>query len=132
MIRKIVVTAAVVVCLLAIWVYAEMRAARAVLPPAGGTNLVGFLEARAETSRVRKFIRDGKLHLEIIGRQPVVSPLSLPSGPPVYILDGNGTLIDWCGDIGDNSSFDKRWGGLGDATTITAEEAKRLIGASYK
>ena len=126
MIKKTTITVAVLVCIVAIWIYAEKENAQAVRPPASGTNLVSFLEERSEVSSVRKFNYNGKLHVEVIGK-PHASALSVPSGPPAYIFDENGAFVDWCGDIGDNPSFIKKWGDFNDATVISPTEAKQLV-----
>jgi len=126
MIKKLAIAVAVLVCLLAVWMYAEKKSAQAVRPPASGTNLVAFLETQPAVNSVRKFIQNGKLHVEVIGK-PHVSALSLPSGSPAYIFDETGVFVDWCRDLGDNPSFVRKWGGFSNATTISPAEAKELV-----
>lgn len=126
MIKNIVSVAALLVCLVAVWIYAENKSAKALRPPAGGTNLVAFLEERPQVNQIRRFVHNGKLHVEVIGKASV-SALSLPSGSPAYIFDETGALVDWCRDLGDNPSFVKKWGGFTNANQISAEEAKQLV-----
>ncbi len=126
MIKKIVIVAAVVVCLLAVWIYAEKKAANAVRPPAGGTNLVAFLDTQAHPNQIRSFIHNGKVYVEVIGK-PSISPLSVPSGSPAYIFDETGAFVDWCRDLGDNPSFVRKWGGFSNANPISVEQAKQLV-----
>jgi len=128
MIKKIAIGAAVVVCLLVAWIYEENRRANAVRPPEGATNLIAFLDARPQPSRIRKFVHNGEVHVEVLGK-PIRSPLSVPSGPPAYIFDETGALVDWAADRGENPSFVSKWGTFSNATFISVEEAKRLVKA---
>jgi hypothetical protein len=126
MIKRIAIAVAILVCLLAAWIYAEKRSARSIRPTARETNLVTFLEERTEVTRLRKFTHNGKPYVEVIGK-PQVSLLSLPSGSPAYIFDETGTLVDWCSDLGDNQSFARKWGGFSNGTSISSDEAKQLV-----
>jgi hypothetical protein len=40
---------------------------------------------------------------------PIRAPLALPSGPPVYVFDQAGKLIDYTKDSGDDPRFAKAW-----------------------
>jgi len=131
MAKKAVIVASVLICFLVAWLYEENRTARKVRPPEGATNLVVFLKARPQPSMIRKFVLNGDMHVEVIG-DPVRSPLSMPSGPPAYIFDETGTLVDWTPDRGDAPSFVRKWGSLSNATFITVEEAKHLANADQR
>jgi hypothetical protein len=124
--KTTVIVAASLVCIVAAWIYAENKSANAVRPPKGVTNLVAFLQERPQVNQIRKFVHNGKLHVEVIGKASL-SALTLPSGSPAYIFDETGALVDWCGDLGDNSSFVKKWGGFTNASQLSAEEAKQLV-----
>ena len=126
MTRKAAILIVPLVCLLALWLYTEKRDADAVRPSGGGTNLAGFLAARPQPVKIRKFMHSGKVHFEVVGKRPS-SALSLPSGPPAYIFDETGTLVDWTADLGDSPSFVSKWGSGSNATFITAAEAKQLV-----
>ena len=128
MIKNIAIIGVVVVCLLAAWIHSEQKRAEAVNPATGATNFVAFLAARPQFTEIRKFTFNEKAHLEIIGR-PYISALSVPSGPPVYIFNESGALVDWCRDIGDQPSFVAKWGGFSNATPVSVEEAKQLVKA---
>jgi len=128
MTKKIAIVAVLLLCLLGAWIYSEKKGAQAVRPPAGGTNLVAFLEARPQPNQIRSFVHNEKVHVEVIGK-PTISPLSVPSGSPAYIFDETGALVDWSRDLGDNPSFVRKWGGFSNATPISAEEAKQLVKA---
>ena len=126
MVKNIAIIAALVLCLLVAAVYTEKKNADKLSPSAGATNLVIFLEERPQPTKIRKFVHNGKVHVEILGK-PIISPLSLPSGPPAYIFDETGALIDWTYDRGDTPSFVRKWGSFSNATFISVEEAKQLV-----
>jgi hypothetical protein len=123
--KKIAILAALLVGLFGVWIYSEQKWVRAVCPPESATNLMVFLEARPHPQQILKFTYGGKTHIEVIGK-PVTFFLSLPSGPPAYIFNENGVLVDWSRDVGDNPSFGNRWGGFSNAITISVEESKQL------
>lgn len=57
----------------------------------------------------------------------------LPSGPPVYVFNQGGILVDWCHDIGDSSRFKERWGWLPAlGKPISVEEAYAWLQDSKK
>lgn len=121
---KTVLVVAACVCLFAAWIWAEHRHAVALRPPQGATNLAAFLQARPESGPISRFVHAGNAHIKVVGR-PGGTGLSLPSGPPVYIFDTSGRLVDWCGDLGDNEEFLRKWGGFSNATALAADEAIR-------
>jgi Rieske Fe-S protein len=125
-IKTITIVAAVLVCLLAAWINAKKKAATAVRPTVGATNLVAFLETQAQTNQIRSFIHNGKVYVMVIGK-PSLSPLSVPSGSPAYIFDETGAFVDWCRDLGDAPTFVKKWGSFNNATQISVEQAKQLV-----
>ena len=126
---NVVLGVILVVCLVAACFYSERKSAAIVRPPPGATNLVAFLELQSQPYEICKFVYSGKTHLEVIGK-PVILLFSPPSGPPAYIFDENGRIVDWCRDIGDNPSFIKKWGDFSNAVPITRDEAKQLVTSS--
>ncbi len=128
MVKKSIISLVVVVCIFfCAWaIYSEKRSRETVQPPPGATNLTGFLQLR-EPATIRKFVFNGKVHLEVIGKPVVIPPLSVPSGPPVYIFDEKGVFVDWAADVGDAPSFVRKWGGFSNATPVTTEAAKELV-----
>lgn len=69
--------------------------------------------------------KGGRTHYLVGG--PIRAPLALLSGPPVYVFDSEGTLIDWTLDEGDVGAFQGRWSGLptGD---FDVKELDRIFG----
>jgi hypothetical protein len=126
MIKRVAISGGVFACLIAVWVYSEMRSSKAVRPPAGATNLVAFITSVPRIAEIRKFVHNDKLYLEVIGK-PYESLMSVPSGPPAYIFDETGLFVDWSRDLGDQPSFVRKWGGFSNSTPITIEQAKHLL-----
>jgi len=124
--KEMVIVGTVVIGLFVFWLLDERRSRKAVIPPDGLTNLVSFLEGRTNVARLRQFTNDGKVYVEVFAQYPP-SMLKLRSGPPTYIFDVSGGMVDWTADRGDATAFVRRWGGLSNATFITLEKAKELV-----
>jgi len=92
-------------------------------PPDGVQSLEPFIAAMPapEYLRVKK---EGKKEF-LVWTGPTPGHFLIPrSGPPGYVFDESGHLVDWSRDQGDDSGFQKAWGWLrGDP--ITLEEARR-------
>lgn len=126
MTKKLTAAMAILGCLAIACLYSEKKSAQMARPPLGATNLPAFLEARPDWNQIRGFVHQGKPHLQVVGN-PILLPLSPPSGPPAYIFDETGALVDWCRDLGDNPSFARRWSNFSNAVPVSAEEAKKLL-----
>jgi len=126
MIKSVAVAVVGLLCFVFIWFCTESRSRRAVRPPEGATNLTAFLLLRPDFDKIQKFTNSHGTYLEILGRAQK-RWLSLPSGPPVYVFDESGTLVDWAADLGEASEFNHKWGSLTNATPITVENAKALV-----
>ena len=112
--------------LFAVWIASEKSRVKRVRPPAGATNLVKFLQARPEALKIRKFTNEDKTYIEVLG-YPTRPGLSLPSGPPSYVFNESGILVDWASDRGEASAFVKKWGSLSEGIFISVEEARRMM-----
>ena len=52
----------------------------------------------------------GREYVVAYGETPFFLDLvMLPSGPPAYVFDGNGRILAWSLDIGDDPKFDTKW-----------------------
>ncbi|MCP5521006.1 MAG: hypothetical protein H7A46_05615 [Verrucomicrobiales bacterium] len=58
---------------------------------------------------------------------PTRAPLAFPSGPPVYVFDVSGALVDWSLDEGEDVKFQGTWSKL-PGSRITVEELDRVLG----
>ena len=75
--------------------------------------------------KARIFAIDGEDYYELIGGIGDYDILYLPSGPPAYIFDKNGNLIDYSLDTGDDPDFLNKWH-IEQGKYITLEELDRL------
>ena len=66
---------------------------------------------------------DAKKYLVLYG--PLPSDWSNPSGPPVYVFDTAGVLVDWTSDIGDDKAFCGRWPGAFGGRAVSRDEVRR-------
>ncbi|MDR2982620.1 MAG: hypothetical protein LBV12_10290 [Puniceicoccales bacterium] len=63
------------------------------------------LPVKAETIHM-----DGGIYYIITGKFSKVSSwLTFPSGPPQYVFDEQGILVDWAMDIGEASRYNQKW-----------------------
>ena len=62
-------------------------------------------------------------YIEIIGERPSI----LASGPPAYIFDASGQLVDWTSDDGEDPRFQRAWGSPTKRTPATIEYAAELV-----
>ena len=126
MLKKAIILGALFVCLFVLWFCMESKHSAAVRPPANATNFIGFLQFQPQPAKIRKFAHAEKTYVEVLG-DAHTSLLSLPSGPPAYIFDETGLLVDWTADRGDAPTFVNKWGSFSNANFISVEEAKQLL-----
>ena len=89
-------------------------------------TLFSFFETQKQPSKIRKFIYDGKIHVEILGLA-TSAPSTIPSRHPAFIFNEAGALVDWVDDEPKSSAFIAKWGSFTNATLITPEDAKKLM-----
>ena len=89
----------------------EVRYARSIRPD-GVTTVAGHVARFGTPRSVREVGRVGETFYEIQGFPGgQAPPLAFPSGPPAYVYDRGGRLVDWCPDPGDQPSHRLRWPG---------------------
>ncbi len=88
------------------WIHSEHSYARHVSPE-GVTDLRGFLARYGEIDHAFTIERGTTQYF--VATLPVGSGLALPSGPPAYVFDSEGRLVDWSGDTGDDSRYKHAW-----------------------
>ncbi len=124
--RAIAITVAILLALFCLLIVDEFRVVRIITPSEKERDLLAFLESRTDLKKIRHFNFQEKEYLEIRSGRPF-SLLSLPSGPPAYIFDRQGKLVEWSKDIGDDSKFQRRWNVPTNAPSLTVEEAKAWV-----
>lgn len=68
--------------------------------------------------------RDGTTYVVVIGR---LTRIYLASGPPVYVFDRSGRLVDWTYDIGDDPRFSEQWGNPWPSEPISRQQAEAFF-----
>lgn len=126
MVKRSVVGVLLIGGLVTAWIYSEVRYAGKVRPPPSATNFQSFLQHGLEPRRFQRFDHGGIPYLRVFARMPSLL-LALPSGPPVYVFNSKGDLIDWCGDSGDNGAFIRKWHGFAGATNVSIEQAREML-----
>jgi len=76
-----------------------------VKPPAAVKDFESYLREMRPPSELMVLQEKGKLILVATGNCSFLAGLHIPSGPPQYVFDSNGTLIDWVDDCGDGTSW---------------------------
>ncbi len=125
-VKEYVLVSGFLFCAIFYWANSEWRYAQLLPPPGGATNLVSFLRAQHDQLFIQQFAQDGQRYLIVKRLVPKVG-FSLPSGPPAYIFNEPGTLVDWTGDFGEATRFLQKWTNLSEAKEISIEAAKAFV-----
>ena len=76
--------------------------------PTGRATTYAEYRARLPTPRSVEIVRSGGVqYYAAVG--PIKPPLVRASGPPMYVFDDSGRMIDWTIDRNDDPRFQKRW-----------------------
>lgn len=103
-------TVVVVLILVGAWVAVlayDLQARAETEPPAGVKTLDDFLVWQPSPHSGWVHTADGVEHLLVPGPRRGLTA----SGPPTYVFDRTGRLIDWTSDAGDAPAFQARWWG---------------------
>jgi hypothetical protein len=115
----------VVVGLFGGWLLGVRSWYRSVQP--AGPSLAEHLNQRAVPEFGRIVVAGGREFLVLLG--PIQALPRFPSGPPVYVFDRAGKLVDWTPDVGDDESFNQRWPGLNSGRSVTSEDVAAWPGS---
>lgn len=107
------------------WVSLETRNYRRIAPGENAQHLEEFLKSMPPVESIYSRQSGGTTYLEVVGTLPPLP--SLPSGPPTYIFDSTGSLIDWTSDYGEDPAFRRRWPLGVTRRRLTPSEALELI-----
>jgi hypothetical protein len=69
---------------------------------------------------------DGQPYYILRGPKPSW-PVVPPSGPPQYVFDQHGHIVDWSRDVGDDDLYAERWSRAVSRTPVTVEDAIRAL-----
>ena len=90
----------------------------------GITTYHDYRESLPTPKAVGKLSKDGGDYYIFYG--PIKAPLALPSGPPAYVFDMNGKLVDWAKDPGENPRFSSAWAGF-KRETVEIDSFEKLL-----
>ena len=107
------------------WVSLETRNYRRITPGENAQHLEEFLKSMPPVEGIYSRQSGGTTYLEVVGTLPPLP--SLPSGPPTYIFDSTGSLVDWTSDYGDDAAFERHWPLGVTRRRLTPSEALQLI-----
>jgi hypothetical protein len=85
---------------------ADIRGRKSLDPTGHATSLAEYLEWQPAATEFEEATFAGKRHFIASGPEPTSS---LASGPPAYVFDETGRLVDWSTDTGEDSEFCTRW-----------------------
>lgn len=92
-------------------------------PPSGVRTLAQFLAWDPSSNRFLRFSLGEREYVAVLGPRLRL----LASGPPVYLFDESGSLIDWTDDCEDDPAHRDRWPSpyepLPGASWVTEDEA---------
>ena len=119
----------VVSCVLAlvVWLILSAREEKHLKPPPSVQSIQDFLQQMPPPTRVQKFSFGGASYYEVWGQSG--GSIRLPSGPPSYIFDAKGRLVDWTYDRGDAGDYLRKWGRFKDAKSISVQEMLQDVAA---
>jgi hypothetical protein len=93
------------VALVVAWLATEAVLTRRAKPPRSVVDVKSFLDWRPGTQEFTLIPGPSGDHLLAMGPRRGL----LASGPPAYVFDPAGRLVDWSRDIGDDAAFNGRW-----------------------
>ncbi len=123
--RSYIAIVLVLLILLIGWVSLETWNYRRITPDEIGQNLKEFLTSMPPIEGIYSRQSGGITYLEVVGTFPPF-PLVV-SGPPIYIFDTTGSLVDWTREFGEDRPFERRWPLGATRRRLTPSEALELI-----
>lgn len=113
----------------------EYHVSRRIEPPTADCTVVELARKVSPPQRVAVVTQNGLERLVWIGHVPA---LTIRSGPPCYVFDERGRLIDWCSETGEGwrsenlvaAAFEARPMSLEDALRWSAKEGAKEPGVA--
>ena len=97
-----------------------------VMPPAHVLTFEDYLAHMRPPRWLERVEREGETYVVAYGNSnQVLAAMSMfPSGPPAYLFDARGRLVQWSADSGDDAVFQEYW--MAGSNKIDLAEARRL------
>ena len=96
-------------------------------PGTRGQSIDGFLQSKRTTQKMERLEKENQQYIFVTGRMTPLWFVTIPSGPPCYVFDANGQLIDWTVDVGDDPRFQEKWPSSLRRGNISIEDARKLF-----
>ena len=95
-------------------------------PPSQVTSISEFIEWQHETDWYQ-FEHNGS---EFVAVRTVA--LQWASGPPEYIFDRSGELVDWSRDLADDTKYSRKWRNRSDWRRMSSAEMRAFVAKSVE
>jgi len=89
------------------WLASEFRYAARICPTGKADTYHDYRQKMNAPRRGNLLEKDGQQYYALFGK--VDAWFALPSGPPVYVFDTNGVMVDWTSDSGEDPEFTRTW-----------------------
>ena len=106
-----------------VWCWVAGIEEKKLCPPDEAGNIPGFLKWMPTPVSSDRFEFDGRTFYVLRGS--LQARFRVPSGPPVYVFDEQGKMVDWCSDEGENANIHERWNGFPNTLPIAIDELNR-------
>jgi hypothetical protein len=116
-----------VVTLLIVWAVQVHTIRQSHVPPDGVNSFSDYMARMPKPQSLHLSQSGNDAYLVATGDVPIAMLLTAPSGPPEYVFDRSGVLVDWTMDRGDDGSYQSRWPNTRFVRTLTAQEANDWI-----
>lgn len=93
--------------MLAIWMASHAAYVDTIWPKSMGMTMAELEQQIGKPELLRQHTHNDSSYT--IWSAPVKT-VFLPSGPPTYVFDSAGKLVDWTRDSGDDPVFQQKWG----------------------
>jgi hypothetical protein len=97
------------------------------VPRTIGQSFEGFLQSKRTPRKIEIIEMANQKFVFVTGAWTPLYLVTIPSGPPCYVFDSSGRLVDWTGDVGDDSRFVKKWPFALKREGIGVERARELF-----
>ena len=115
------------VALLVCWIWYSARVSEALDPQSRVQTYIDYRNQMPPPDRLQLVLKGKEEFLVAFGGDP---GFTLHSGPPAYMFDQRGRLVDWSLDIGDDSEFNSRWS-LRSGRTLSLSGADEWLHRSH-
>jgi hypothetical protein len=108
------------------WIGLVVHEAYRIAPPAEVRTLAGFLAVMRPPDEFKVVEVRGQEYLMAVG--PLRALITFPSGPPAYVFDRTGALVDYSFDTGDAPDFVDRWRFYSSGRPLSRDGATAWVG----